>query len=477
MATFYVDTGGNDGNDGSIGSPWLTPYHASTTVTSGNTIHIHAGTYNVSQRLSFTTSVNVEGENTYPLTTILNLTYVAPSLEDGAVYLNSPGYDNGNQSISYIRFNGGYVSQDICTATRGIYIGYRHNVTIHHCQVDNFQWHGIYYRGGSGEWMVPPGTYATGNSIYNVVINNCSTRSLSQPGDCLKINSQSGFRVYNCNITQNTRSSGKNGECIGGEWNKGLKIYGSVFRKPDIETDWNFFFELHWWVGGGEIYRNTFNGNAVVDVVTAFKDEPTYDYGVKIYENFFLVDSITNVSTHDSMAITIEQNGNSEGIHIYRNYIKNHGDGIWTVTGNWMSGITYMRDFYIYDNIIENVGYLNDPYSYGIAFIQDKSNNNTIVDNYNVYNNVIISSTGATRAYIGIIGPSEGTVTNVRIKNNIIQGFSNYAVSFRASGYPGTINVCNVDNNLYYQNGYDNVEYVVIHIIILLYKIHNSYQL
>jgi hypothetical protein len=459
---FYIDPGGSNSNTGSAASPWLTLYYACSMVSvPGSTIHVNAGDYYETQRATCAVGVSILGVNSYPLTSIIHTTYVASSLEDGAIYLNSPGYANGNQSISYIKFDGEYVSQDVCTATRGIYIGYRHNVVIHHCEVNNFQWHGIYFRGGSGEWMIPPTTYATGNSVYNVVINNCSTRNPSQQGDCLKINSQSGFRVYNCHITQNTRSSGNNGECIGGEWNKGLKIYDSVFRKPDIESNWNFFFELHWFIGGGEIYRNNFNGNAVVDIVTVMKDEPTYDYGVKIYENLFLVDAITNTSSHDSMAIDIEQNGSSEGIHIYRNYIRNHGDGIWMVTGNWSyTGITYMRDFYIYDNIIENVGYLNDPYSYGIAFIQDKDNNNTIVDNFNVYNNTIISSTGSTRAYIGIIGPSEGTITNVRIKNNIIQGFSNYAVSFRASGYAGTITGCNVDNNLYYQNGYNNVEYV-----------------
>lgn len=45
-ATYYVATTGNDLNDGSQGSPWLTISHATTNSTAGDTIRVQAGTYN-----------------------------------------------------------------------------------------------------------------------------------------------------------------------------------------------------------------------------------------------------------------------------------------------------------------------------------------------------------------------------------------------------------------------------------------------
>ncbi len=43
--TYYVTTGGNDGNDGSSGSPWLTIQHAIDTVSATDTIIVGDGTY------------------------------------------------------------------------------------------------------------------------------------------------------------------------------------------------------------------------------------------------------------------------------------------------------------------------------------------------------------------------------------------------------------------------------------------------
>jgi hypothetical protein len=45
-AAFYVATTGNDGNSGSIGSPWRTIQHAANTAVAGDTVYVMGGVYN-----------------------------------------------------------------------------------------------------------------------------------------------------------------------------------------------------------------------------------------------------------------------------------------------------------------------------------------------------------------------------------------------------------------------------------------------
>jgi hypothetical protein len=47
QATYYVAPNGNDSNNGSIGSPWLTPKHSSSVVQPGDTVIFEDGTYNL----------------------------------------------------------------------------------------------------------------------------------------------------------------------------------------------------------------------------------------------------------------------------------------------------------------------------------------------------------------------------------------------------------------------------------------------
>jgi len=63
QATYYVATTGDDGNDGSSGSPWLTIQHAVNTVASGDTIIVAAGTYN--EALSVAQTVTLKGSGSH----------------------------------------------------------------------------------------------------------------------------------------------------------------------------------------------------------------------------------------------------------------------------------------------------------------------------------------------------------------------------------------------------------------------------
>src|SRR5512144_173324 len=44
-ATYYVSTGGNDGNAGSLASPWATLQHAADTVGPGDQVWVRGGSY------------------------------------------------------------------------------------------------------------------------------------------------------------------------------------------------------------------------------------------------------------------------------------------------------------------------------------------------------------------------------------------------------------------------------------------------
>jgi hypothetical protein len=61
-ATYYVSTGGNDSNPGTIGAPWLTIQHAADSVSAGATVYVFGGVYYES--MNFPTS----GTATAPIT-------------------------------------------------------------------------------------------------------------------------------------------------------------------------------------------------------------------------------------------------------------------------------------------------------------------------------------------------------------------------------------------------------------------------
>jgi hypothetical protein len=63
--TYYVSTaanGGSNSNSGSAGSPWLTLHYACESVTSsGNTIHVNAGSFIETEQATVAVGVSIEG--------------------------------------------------------------------------------------------------------------------------------------------------------------------------------------------------------------------------------------------------------------------------------------------------------------------------------------------------------------------------------------------------------------------------------
>ncbi len=78
-ADYYVDTAGNDANDGSQAAPWKTLTHALGQVTSGDVVHLAAGTYD-----------NPNNGETFPLALVDGVTILGDTANPGNVVLSAP---------------------------------------------------------------------------------------------------------------------------------------------------------------------------------------------------------------------------------------------------------------------------------------------------------------------------------------------------------------------------------------------------
>ena len=452
-AKYYVGVSGNNGNNGSVGSPWLTlTYACSKATASGDIIHINAGIYNESARSNLAVGVSIEGDGIDATT--INTNYVASSSSDGAILLNSSSYTSGNQSISNLTLTGSNL-----TALRGICINYRNNVTVHHIKVINFYASAVFFRGSNQAWDAEPNPYASGNSLYNCTVNNCATRSSGESAS-IRINGQSGFLLHDNSFTQTSRASGQNGNILGGEWNKDFKIHDNVFTKTDNEGGaWNFFFELWHWQGGGEIYANTFNGAATMDIVDVMKSTSTY--GLKIYNNNYLVASTVPFTAHQVYSICVEGRSHLEYMYIYNNHFKNVPNAIeYNVMVNTGEGYSSfdVNHIYIHHNVLENVG-MTDLSNYPIWIEGYGSNSNMTIDNINIYNNSIQGVNNGNKALTGIQFDVVGKFSNIFVQNNIITNCRNSAVTFQSGLAGATLSNVTVNNNLYYINGTNATAY------------------
>lgn len=450
---YVSNIGNNSTGDGSIETPWATLSYACTQAIANDVI-IVMNDITDNNRAVLPIRVSVLGIGTPTITT----SYPAANASDAYLYLYSSSLTNGNQSISYIEISG-----NSRTSTRAIWVGYRYNVSIHHCNIHDFERSGVHFRNQVG-WQTPPSTYATGNSFYNNTIINCSDQNYEDSG-LLRIDGQSGFLCYNNYMNQSTRATGHNGKLIDWSFVKKTKIYDNTFIKNDPPTaaisgvnTWNFAMELWNATGDNEIYDNTFTGRASVDLagnLNSIAGDCTF--GVKVYGNKFLNSSLAPVGYHIAPAIIIEGTDWSY-VYVYNNQIQRFGLGIEVGTSDLPGFVQNfnMRHIYIYNNIIDNVGYSNYSYSYGIWFINEvvTDGGSTQTSNVFVYNNTITSQTG----YHGVSMTMLGPVTNFYMSNNIIYDFSQYPIHInkRSADY---LNISDADftYNDFYSNGTNSV--------------------
>jgi uncharacterized repeat protein (TIGR02059 family) len=434
-ATYYVDPSGSDANSGSSGSPWKTlAYACSRVKTAGDVIHLNSGTFIETAQSLLAVGVSIEGEG---VSTVIQSRVGASKF---TILLSSSAQaTNGNQHISDLKMDGNNL-----TAYGAIRVDYRKNVEIHDCTFINFSYFGVWFENGE-----PPTTWATGNKFYDNKIDNCAG-FYGGNRDALHLNGQDGMLIYNNNITQN-RSNGLNGNCIGAVegFNKNVKIYSNTLNKKFVPgtTNWDFAIEMWNGLGGIEIYDNVINGS--IDITRSSKGSSAF--GVWIHDNTIGQEAL--LSSESIHGILLERN--NSGIIIERNYIKNVVSGI--SIGVESSVPLTVENIDIKCNILYNIG-VGDGYTdqkgWGILYPLE-SIRVSIINNINVWNNVIMAHTGGRTTMWGLQLPDFGHAKNVSIRNNIVQGFS-YAPVYARGDAGTTVDYLSLENNIFYNNGNSN---------------------
>jgi hypothetical protein len=436
-------SGGSNENDGSVGSPWATLAYAVTQASAGDTVYMNAGSHTIDATVSVPVGVSITGAGATSIINYTNTTANQPCL----ALISTPEGTDGNQSISYIKMDGGD------SASWAIDVRNRDSVLIHNCTFEDFFVRGVTFH-GHGYSTGQPDTYATGNKFYSNTVHDCSdyygegkTGNVDGRG-ALGVGGQHGILVYDNTFTQDDRGANANGYLIkygAGGYNKGLKIYNNTITKtPYDSVSYDFAIELWNCQGGIEIYNNTIQG-AIDFGGTSTTDAGGYGFAAKIYNNII---GQATLRDQDERGIYLELE-HTGGMYIYKNRFYN----LYEVLECYQSDGDVFEDLYFYYNTIENVGTLGEAWRGNTTLFSTLGTGVTATyDNINFFNNTIYAGTSA-QPVSGLLFNFEGTATNVTVKNNIIYGFPGYAITISST----TIDTLTIQNNLMYSNGASNI--------------------
>jgi hypothetical protein len=439
--TYYVSsTNGNDNNDGtSTTEAWETLYKACATVDQpGSIIHIMAGDYYESERCDLAEGVSIEGEGEE---SHIITSYGDDAFHEAAIYLVSSSETAGDQSISDILLDGNSL-----TAASGIFVQGRNNVVIHDITITDFNHAGIFFSGLSSK--------DKGNKLYNSILTNCATRKAGGLA-VLVLTNQAHMEIYNNQFDQTQREQEENGNLISGIWGglEDIKIHDNTFRKPnDDGYEWNFHIEVFDVQGGIEVYNNEFwgGGQQIDSGNSALKGD--YEYSWWIHDNLFAMDAQQEFFSRIPTGVDMEME--TESAIIENNHFKNLGLGIEL---NAREVNDYHDNIVIRRNIFENMGYINNERLDPVILITGYDSDTVSFNDVQIYNNVITSSAPASTYTRGIYMTSIGSISNVYIRNNIIQNTAGDGpIIFESSGI---IENVYVQNNIFYGNTNYNQPY------------------
>jgi len=427
---FYISPNGNDiTGDGSNISPWKSLANATNKVkTPGDTIYLKAGVYNETIASKLAVGVSVIGTgNSSVITSTLLVTEWNPIID-----MRSASLADGNQSISYLKFDG-----DNLTAAMAVWISRRNNVVIHHCVFVDFHYTGIYWTGDGGTETTPPINYVKGSKFYNNIMTNCAAYTNAARG-ALNIGGHEGMLIYENNISQTGRKPGTNGWPIkiwpNGGWVKGLKIFNNVLFKDDTSL-WDFCIEGNW-IFGIEIYNNIITGSIDLNHVS----KNSYEYGAYIHNNT-LGPQTSSVSFLKGIILEWDQCD----IVIRYNHFRNLYCGIHYTPRDSSKIMNQEISYNLFDNIGNNGG------GWGIIRLWEDTER-FILGTFNIYNNIFYAFESNPVYYgVGIGGYVNGNEIN--IINNIFVNIGYYWFYGKSGDNLSTLNI---KNNILFNNVHRN---------------------
>ena len=443
--TYYVAaSGGNNGNPGTISSPWATLAYAVTAVSSGDIIYMQAGTHTVNTSIVVPVGVSITGAGA---TSIISSTLSGDEYSPVLALMSATQGTNGNQSISYIKMDGNSRVADCA-----ILVAARSNVKIHHVDVINFQYWGIIFNGVAGGWDgVQPSTYATGNEIYNCTITDCAGYYDGWGRGNLGVGGQQGLLCHDNTITQPARgTSWSHGWCwkfFSDGYNKGLKIYNNHLIKAPFMgewDDWDFAMEFCMHEQGGiEIYDNIIEG----EINLGARRKGDYTYSFYIHNN-----TIGKATRNNQREIGIGTENVINDLYIRYNYFHNLAFGMYTHGGD--AGDNSNNVFVQY-NIFDQIG--NAVEACGWEGYVGNGNGNH--HNWYIENNVYTQYSGYTGGNgKGFMFMPTEDMSYIYFRNNIYVGWD-YTPVLGYNGGGGSLNYFYFQNNLIYNCGSSNTFY------------------
>ena len=341
---YWIATDGSDDTgDGHYTTPWKTLAYACTQVTTpGDVIHVKAGTYNETQRINVAKGVSLVGDST-------NIPKIISTYREAsyyAVWLHDETLQDGNQSISYLHFDGSDY-----TAYGGIMISRRNNVDIHHCTFTNFHLWGVRFYVPNSVGELSP-NYATGNSFRHNTVTNCAGYSSYGFGGC-GIDGQEDFYIgYNDFTQKNT--PGTNGmpikAAVNGIIRNGKIEHNNIYMNPFTSSEhWDFAIELWDCRGGVEIAYNYCEGSLDIGGRSNLRGE--YAYSVWAHHNTFK--QVSQALNQHTRGLCVEGQTTNEYIIFEKNYVKNTCTGVGM--GSTIAGTSH-NNIRISYNIFESLG-------------------------------------------------------------------------------------------------------------------------
>lgn len=473
MAIYYVSTTGNDASNGSQSTPWKTLNKAFSSVISGDTIHVNAGTYTQATTLNLPVGVNLEGDGK-------DLTIIKGTMTgDWSVLLNieSSSLTNGNQIISNIGFDGSYVSNTNFKTWIAIWSTLRHNVVLDNCSIKKFYHRGVIFNGnGDNSSTIPidPKIYTTGNKITNCVFDDAAGWYGTTICGQINVGGTKDMIISGNTMTQLSRPAGTNGELIkywGSGYNLGLKILNNTLKRANFtgpswngDSDWNFAIEL-FNQSGLEIANNDIQGS--IDLNYNRVVSP-YTYSLWIHHNY---SGHSPINTKEEQGIILEFETDRAIIEDNRFYNQAMGItfNVRTPNNNGgynnpkpVGGYSAVTNVTIKNNLFANL-YSTPSSSAGIQFLTEGDTKDAYCRNLQISNNTFVTNSsdaaisGIDLSHFQKAVNSTPGADGITINNNIFIGF---AGQYLEGGSTQMVNIITKDNCLWNNGNTNNPNWI-----------------